>query len=320
MRPMASSRKPRKSLVFCGFFRNSRMRDRHVNDFRYAMNPAGTMPAASPPGGPGGRRGRGLWPNGPTRAAAGRRGGDAFLAFSPRPPDGGGGGTQHEPGAQRPTTLSFRAASPPGDHSGAERPGGRARRPPDPARTARPIASGTCCRHDAYSRRAGCWSGPAPKGTARGSPRAVEPPAGEVRPRQRAFVPAPTETMRGEVFTGARPRAATSDFFCGRRSPSIVTRPASPRRSIVAELVALEVRVGGDVRAGRAGRAVASGRVGSVGQAGAAGGPAAVAGDVAVALRDRGQDARGTAARRPARRPVGFGEVRPCQRVLSPSR
>jgi hypothetical protein len=49
-------------------------------------------------------------------------------------------------------------------------------------------------------------------------------------PTASAGLSAPTETMRGEVFTGARPRAATSDFFSGQGSASIATRPASPPR------------------------------------------------------------------------------------------
>jgi hypothetical protein len=154
--------KTAKNPGFLLVFRNSRIRDIHVNDCIYAMNPAGTMPAASRQEGRAGDGAR-AWPNGPTRAAAGRRGGDAFLLNSPRSPDGGGGGLNTSRERSDPPLCFVRAASPPGDRSGAERPGGRARRPTDPARTARPIASGACCRHDAYSRRAGCWSGPAPR-------------------------------------------------------------------------------------------------------------------------------------------------------------
>jgi hypothetical protein len=133
-----------------------------------------------------------------------------------------------------------------------------------------------------------------------------------------------------KFFTGARPRAATSDSFCGRGSASITTGPASPpRRSspswsgLRCASPAMSERAGPSV--GRPVRAGASGRVGSGGRAERparggrpdaeqtghepgrprsprAGGSAAVAGGAAVALRRaRGPDARGTAARRPRR-------------------
>ena len=154
------------------------------------MTTSGTMPAASRQDGPGRPTDGGAGPTGrrgprPAAAAA-----TPFSLTLPAPPTGAGGGG-HNTSRERsdPPHCPVRAASPPGDHSGAERPGGRARRPPIRARTARPIDSGTCCRHDAYSRRAGCWSGPAPRGIGRGSPRADALPAGEVRPRQRVFSP-----------------------------------------------------------------------------------------------------------------------------------
>ena len=258
---MASSPETRKTPGFLLVFRNSRIRDLQVIDCRYAMNPAGTMPAASPPGGPGGP---GRRASGPTGRRGPRPAAAAAMPFSlslPAPHRGGGGHNTSRERSDPPHCL-IRAASPPGDRSGAERPGGRARRPPDPARTARPIASGTCCRHDAYSRRAGCWSGPAPEGTGAGIPQAVARPAGEVRPRQRAFVPAPTETMRGEVFTGARPRAATSDFFSGQGSPSITTRPTSARRRSSPSWSRSRC-----VSPAASSRAGPSGRTGSVGRA-----------------------------------------------------
>ena len=187
------------------------------------------MPAASRQEGRAGDGAAGLAQRA-GRAAAGRAAAMPFSLTLPAPPTGGGGGTQHEPGAQRPTTLSFRAASPPGDHSGAERPGGRAdARPTRPGRP-RPIDSGTCCRHDAYSRRAGCWSGPAPEGTGAGIP-ASRRTTRRRRPTASAcLVPAPTGPswphrvlVAGIVPAGSFQqarylRAATSDFFSDRGS------------------------------------------------------------------------------------------------------
>jgi hypothetical protein len=328
---MASSRKPRKTPCFIGFFRNSRIRDRHVNDCIYAMDTAGTMPAACPPGGPGGR-----WPRGP--GPTGRRGprpaAAAAMPFSlslPAPHRGGGG---HNTSRERsdPPHRPVRAASPPGDHSGAERPGGRARRPPDPVRMARPIDSGTCCRHDAYSRRAGCWSGPAPNVTGAGCPRAVELPSGEVCPRQRVLS-APTgpswphcvvspASCRLEVFHRRAPPPRDFGLLLWSR-----IRFDHDQAGLTAAAIVAEVRVAGGVRAGRAGGSVTSGRDGRVRRAGGAAGPgrasgcgadgartgtaaepsgglAGVAGGGAVALQGRGPDARGTAARCPARRPA----------------
>ena len=182
--------KTAKNPGFLLVFRNSRIRDRHVNDCRYAMKPAGTMPAASLPGGPGGP-GRRAWPNGPTRAAAGRRGGDAFLAFSPRTPPGRGGQTRNGSAATHHIVSSGPRAPPMmiRGRSGPE--GGHDARPTRPGRPgpspAEPAAGMTRTRGGPAA-----GAGRHREGAGAGCPRAVELPNGEVCPRQRVFVPAPT--------------------------------------------------------------------------------------------------------------------------------
>ena len=171
------------------------------------------MPAASRQEGLPGDGPR-AWPNGPGRAGPARRGGDTFLLNSPRSPDGGGGGPNTKPGAQRPTACSCEAASPPGDHWGAERPSWRAGRPPTrpgrPGPSTADLAAGMTTAQPAAGwllERAGTGM------DGRGDPR--EPshhqPMKSVRvsgscPRRNDDVRRSPASCRLDSFKGARPR------------------------------------------------------------------------------------------------------------------
>lgn len=123
---------------------------------------------------------------------------------------------------------------------------------------ARPIDSGTRSRHDAYSRRAGCWSGQAPKRRGGGIPRnrratgqrRPPAPAGLVRPNQ--------NPMRRGIATEARISKTITI------AAAIVTELVDALA--VGELVALAVNVdvAGGIRSGwRSVGSAASGRSGS---------------------------------------------------------
>ena len=247
------------------------------------------MPAASRQEGRAGDGPR-AWPNGPGGPGPARRGGDTFLLNSPRFPTGAGGGPNTKPGAQRPTACSCEAASPPGDHWGAERPSWRAGRPPT-----RPGRPGPSTADLAAGMTSAAGGGPAAgagrhrNGRARGSPRAVgvTEPVKSVRvsgscPRPNDDVRRSPASCRLDSFKGARPRpeevgkrsalprawaseGVPSAARSRRRSPAgssspatppaAGTRPAERRHDAPSVRRAVRGSVAGRVRSDRAGRA-----------------------------------------------------------------
>ena len=189
MRPMASSRKPRK-LVFCWFFAFPAFGIDTSSISHMKCSPAGRNARRIPPGGPGGRRAAGL-----AQRAGGADGRPAAAAipFSltlPASPPGTGGGPNTKPAAQRPTTCFLAGPrAPPMSHWGRSGPAGghdaRPARPGRPGPSTADLAAGMTRTRGGPAAGAGRHR----NGRARGSPRAVARPISGVRPRQRVFSP-----------------------------------------------------------------------------------------------------------------------------------
>ena len=215
-----------------------------------------------------------------------------FSLTLPAPPTGAGGGQTRSRERSDPQ-LFFRAASPPDERFGAERPGRRAGRPPNPGRKARPMTSGPCNRHDAYPRHDGCRErvGTGWKDDRHPSSRRRRPEADSVRVS--GSCPRPKHEWNERLYGHGDRRCSVGIVYDRRRRD----RPrAGQRPGLSSDVAGIAFNVGR--RGGRGADLRLGGRGGRV-----------VVGDE-LGL-GRGHEARGTEARCPIggagaeRRPAG---------------
>jgi hypothetical protein len=247
-----------KIPCFLRFFCISRIRNYHLKYFTCEMVPAGRDARRIPPGRPAGGPSR--RPSGPTGRAGRPPAAAAAMPFSltlPASPPGTGGGQNTKPAAySRPTTFALRAASPPDESLGAERPGTAGTMPAElrpgwPGPSTADLAAGMTPLAAAgrLLERAGTeWRDPR-------RPPGRRPGRRATWPRQRVLS-APTETTGGREASQGRSadRSDRAVALIGLRlrwAGGIVSN--APRSSAIAGDQIVALVVAGGIRSGRAG-------------------------------------------------------------------